>query len=249
MVRLSFIPIFEHGLVLKQHMLEAVRDYPIEYVNILFEDYDDGVVSGLQVNISEDNSFIVSKGIVKINGMIHFVNESEKIKFSEHKNYVYLNITEEKCVDGYSYKSEIIQTNKEDSSAFELFRYIKNANMKKYEDIEELFDGVINRIDQSKMHNSILGGYSLHSDYFALFAKKILQRSKVEMKDIAFAYQCLNGITDIKIIKSYFELDVADNDSVIESMKSVLKRINSVCKKESIEANTQQITEQVRVYI
>ena len=194
MIALGFIPIFERGMILKKHMLEAIRDYPIEFVNSLFSDYDDGVISGLKVIINENNSFEVSEGIIKLGSNVYLVKKSEEIMFCEQKNFVYLEVVEEKCIDGNDYNVKIIHTDKEVPGAFELFRYIKNASMKNYQDINELFGEVTNRVDQRYMHQSILGGYSLIKDYFVLFAKKVLQGKNAEMKDIAFAYQCLNDI-------------------------------------------------------
>ena len=44
-----FIPVFEKGLILKQHMLEALRDYPREFIRNLYSEYGDGIITGCQV--------------------------------------------------------------------------------------------------------------------------------------------------------------------------------------------------------
>lgn len=249
MIGLSFIPVFEHGLILKKHMLEAIRDYPIEFVNNLFSDYGDGIILGLKVNINENNSFEISEGIIKLDGIVYFVKRSEKIEFREQRNFVYLSIIEEKYVDGSDFSVDIIHTDKEMPGLFELFRYVKNANMKKYEDVYELFGEVTNRIDQRNMHQSVLGGYSLSEDYYVLFANKILQATNSEIKDVAFAYQCLNGITNIEIVKSYFGTQDYNNATIITNMKKILDEFDIKHDEERTEEIKEHETEQISVYI
>ena len=77
------------------------------------------------------------------------------------------------------------------------------------------------------MLRSLSGGSSLENDYFCLFAEEVLKCSGANMKDIAFAYQCLNGICDVRIIMSYFELEDASNDMVVTSMKRKLEKLKS----------------------
>ena len=84
-------------------MLDALRDYPIEYVKTLFSETGDGVITGLSIELTDQNSFFVQAGIVKLDGEIYIVNKSQEILFQEQKNYVYLKINKEKQIDGVQY--------------------------------------------------------------------------------------------------------------------------------------------------
>lgn len=224
---MSFIPIFKNGLILKQHMLEALRDYPLDYVNITFSGMGDGVITGLDVVIGEDDSFFLNGGIVKIDGNIYLVNQSEQMFFNEQENFVYLKITKKEEIDGIGYCTEIVQKSEEDNSLFEVFRYIKNAKVKKYVSIDEVFADVTNRINQRKLKKSIQGGSTLCDEYYHLFARSILKSKCAQIKDIAFAYQCLNTIINIEIVKEYFGIEDLSNDSLLVAMENIAKKIPS----------------------
>ena len=246
MLDLGFVPVFEHGLILKKHMLEALRDYPIQYVNTIFSEMANGVIVGLDVELTEDESFVVGAGIVKIGGKVFILDNSEKIDFFEQKNYVYLNIVQDNQVDGIYYKCEIVQKNIEDNSLFELFRYVKNAEVKKYSSVYDLFSDTTNRIDQRKLLSSKVGGSTLINDYFVLYGKELLKKENLGVKDCIFAYQCLNRINDIEIVKEYFQLEEVDNEAVIMAMKNKLEEImhktdNNISNEQKIKPKTTQI--------
>ena len=246
---MSFKPIFEHGLILKQHMLEALRDYPIEYVNTRYSDMGNGIIAGLNIELTKDNSFYVGEGIVKLDGEVHVVKCSNEILFSDQENYVYLEISKENKIDGVHYNYQIIQKNTEDSTSFELFRYVKNAEIKKYVAMDELFKDVTNRIDQRHVLKSIVGGSCLVNDYFLLYANYILSCKSASMQDCAFAYQCLNGINNVEIVKNYFELEIVTNEAIIEAMKNILDRLSSESEKTLVsESEKISKTNQIVVY-
>lgn len=228
-------------------MLEALRDYPLDYVNITFSDMGDGVITGLDVVIGEEDSFFITEGIVKIDGNIYLVHQSEQMIFKEQQNFVYLKIIENEEVDGISYCTEIVQKKEEDNSLFELFRYVKNAHVKKYACIDEVFDDVTNRIDQRKMQKSIKGGSTLSNEYYRLFAKCILKSNCAQVKDIAFAYQCLNSITDIEILKEYFGEEELSNDNLLLLMKEIAKKMLSPIAEDTKEESKPEKKRQIYV--
>ena len=224
---MSFKPIFENGLILKQHMLEALRDYPLDYVSITFSGMGDGVITGLDVVIGEEDSFFLSEGIEKIDGNIYLVNQSEQMTFKEQENFVYLKIVKTEEIDGISYGTEVVQKNEEDSSLFEVFRYVKNGEVKKYVSIDEVFSDVTNRVNQRKMKKSIQGGSTLNDEYYRLFSKCLLKSKCAQVKDIAFAYQCLNSITNVEILKEYFGVEDLSNDNLLSLMEEIASKMRS----------------------
>ena len=246
MLDLGFVPVFDSGLILKKHMLEALRDYPIKYVETFFSDMADGVIVGLDIELTEDESFVVGSGIVKIGGKVFVLDNFEKIGFLEQKNYVYLNIIQDNQIDGIDYKCEIVQKSIEDNTLFELFRYVKNAEVKKYTSVYDLFSDMTNRIDQRKLLSSKVGGSTLINDYFVLYGKELLKNETLGMKDCIFAYQCLNRIDNIEIVRDYFRLEEVDNEAVIMAMKNKLEEImhktdNNISNEQKIKPKTTQI--------
>ena len=133
-----FIPVFEKGLILKQHMLEALRDYPREFIRNLYSEYGDGIITGCHINI-QDNMICIGEGIVKINGEVYVLTKPLSVNAEDEINYVYLKITSESLADGTNLQMEVIQKNEKDDTLFEMARYAKNAVLKHYSKIEELF--------------------------------------------------------------------------------------------------------------
>lgn len=221
-----FIPVFEKGLILKQHMLEALRDYPRELTKNLFCEYGSGIITGCNISVSE-NVLSVGEGIVKINGEVYILTKPLSVNAEDEINYVYLKITSESLADGTNLQIEVIQKNEKNDNLFEIARYTKNAVLKPYNKIEELFSDVSNRIDQRYVLQSVAGGNTLLSGYYRLYAEKVLSSVNADMQDIAFAYQCLNGIGSIEIVKAYFHTDDMSNQNILSLMKQRLSTLSA----------------------
>ncbi len=228
---MGFRPIFEKGLILKQHMLEALRDYPYDFVSAVFSGMGDGIIEGLEISIPDENHFCISEGIVKTKGKIYFITQKTLIKAERETNYVYLEIVSRQEADGTVYDTKIIQKKEEDLSLFELFRYVRNAVMKDYGDIKEIFIDTANRVDRRKVLKSVLGGSTLCGSYYRLFAQYLLRSGNSGMEDIAFAYQCLNGIHSIDMVKAYFKTEDTENDKIISLMKDRIIKLESLMEK------------------
>ena len=240
-----FIPVFEKGLILKQHMLEALRDYPRELTKNLFCEYGSGIITGCNISVSE-NVLSVGEGIVKINGEVYILTKPLSVNAEDEINYVYLKITSESLADGTNLQMEVIQKNEKDDTLFEMARYAKNAVLKHYSKIEELFSDVSNRIDQRYVLQSVAGGNTLLSGYYRLYAEKVLSSVNADMQDIAFAYQCLNGIGSIEIVKAYFHTDDMSNQNILSLMKQRLSTLSAKSpetkKSEPVQAKRPHIT-------
>ena len=240
-----FIPVFEKGLILKQHMLEALRDHPNEFIEKLFAEYGNGIITGCNVSVS-DNTLHIGEGIIKINGQIYILTKSLSVVAEDEINYVYLKITSESLADGTKLNIDVIQKNEKDDSLFEVVRYTKNANLKPYSKIDELFSDVSNRIDQRYVFQSVAGGNTLLAGYYRLYAEKVLSSGNADMQDTAFAYQCMNGIGSIEIVKAYFHTDDISNQNILSLMKQRLSTLSAKSpetkKSEPVQAKRPHIT-------
>ena len=211
-------------MILKQQMLEAVRDYPREYVDLLYNNMGDGVITGFDVTIENHTRIKISPGIIKINGEVFFSDENAEFPIMDKRNYVYLKIEKSVQNDGEMYRVNFIQSPEEKSEEFELLRYTKNAELQEIKDISEVFNRTINRVDRTHMKRSIVGGSTLADEYYELFSKKLRNSNKIE--DVSFAYQCMNGISNVLIIKEYFGIEKTFGDDIIEAMKQKIAMIS-----------------------
>ena len=71
------IPVFESGCVLTREMLEALKQYPIDFGELNFGNYSDGIISGCRVSM-ENGIVSVESGMVMHRGMLLFVPDGLK---------------------------------------------------------------------------------------------------------------------------------------------------------------------------
>ena len=235
---MSFRPSFEKGLILKHYMLEALRDYPYNYVNTLYSNRGDGVILGMDVSFDEQGNICIKEGVVKIDGDIYFLTQEVFLQAEEDENtYVYLEIAVSEMVDGEEWNIDIVQRKEEDNGKFELFRYFKrkDGELKEYRDVKELCeDKTENRLNQTNTPKSVVGGTILCDRYLKMFAKHILHSSNANMSDISFAYQCLNGIENIDVVKTYLGEENLSNKVMLELIKKRAEELNQTRIEEKI---------------
>ncbi len=236
-----FMPSFSKGSILKHNMLDAMRDYPHVFQKVRYLEYGDGIISGFIVNSIEGHSFQISPGILKANNDIFISHEPLTIHQENEKHYVYLRIQENEMPDGKDIVMKCEQSITEDKVGIELFRYTKSAEMYEYKDVFEIFTMPMNRINQIYCKYAIIGGNTLHPNYYRLYSKAVLDCPNATPSDIAFAYQCLNGINNISIIQSYFN-GVTSNEDVLKKMKTALERMNASIITQEMKPETKDIS-------
>ena len=235
---MSFKPIFEKGSILKQHMLEALRDYPYDYVSTLYANRGEGIINGFDITIdAENNVLYLEKGVVKLSGQIYFSTRRIPISLQEEENYVFLNVTSSRVDGGEGYSIEIIQKKEADVNEFEIFRYVKNADIKEIEKIDDICNSPMNRIDFRNVKKSVIGGSTLCDKYFEIFGKYIISSSNANPIDIAFAYQCLNGINNVQVVNLYFGKDNMSNSEIIDAIKKKVSKLEKSMDEEIREEN------------
>ena len=237
-----FQPSFNNGSILKQNMLEAVRDYPHAALEVFYSNYGDGILSGFEIS-PVDKEFRITPGILKVDGKIYVTPESIAIEQKNGKYYVYLTVQHTDVPDGTDVDLECRQASDPDENGFELFRYIKNAEMHEYKNIDEAFKDPMNRIDRRACQFAVIGGSTLCPNYYRLFAKEILKCANAAPSDAAFAYQCLNGINHIEAINQYFNGSTT-NSEILKKMKTaldMLRKGSNVRETEKLEAPKKMI--------
>lgn len=79
---------FRHGAILTKEMLNVACDYPRDFLYLKYDKYSDGIISGLDFKIlHEDNSLVLTKGIVKYKNELYFLLEDVNLtKFFSQQN-------------------------------------------------------------------------------------------------------------------------------------------------------------------
>jgi len=80
----SKTPIFTKGRMLKNEMLESLRDFPRDVTAILYVNHVDGVIAGLDLTV-DDTHITISKGIVKYKEELLVLGEILQIPYEKRK--------------------------------------------------------------------------------------------------------------------------------------------------------------------
>ena len=84
-------PLFIQGRLLKIDMLEKMRDYTRDFIDIKYKDYSDGIIQGCDIEI--DDYFIsVSNGIIKYNNVIYILKGEEKFEYHSNNKFMVLKV-------------------------------------------------------------------------------------------------------------------------------------------------------------
>lgn len=73
-------PKFEKGRILKTAMLESLRDFPRDLANIMYQEYSNGIITGVDITVKED-VLIVHPGMIKHDGTLYMLKEPIHIPY------------------------------------------------------------------------------------------------------------------------------------------------------------------------
>lgn len=233
---MTLVPSFNKHQILKAEMLDALRDNPSNFINAFYGNFSDGILSGFDVMIDEQNDmFCIAPGMLKKNDKVYVLEEKTELKAKNGKNIVYLDIQEESVVNGTVYKFLIDNYDQEQDSMFELFRYYKSdsSHIKQPKDFNDIAVHSSNTIDYSYSNLSLKFGTTLRTEIFRTYALEILNKEASTSKDLLFAYLSLGESLSIAVIKDYFGLtDLCSNADLIvkmaERLKTCLKKDKTV---------------------
>lgn len=74
------IPLFHSGNILKYDMLENLRDYAINFSNLHYSDYSDGIIRGCTITTTE-SMIAIHTGILLIDGIPVYITEPVSVKY------------------------------------------------------------------------------------------------------------------------------------------------------------------------
>jgi hypothetical protein len=84
-------PLFIPGRLLKIEMLEKMRDFTRDFIDIKYKDYSDGIIQGCDIEI--DDCFIsVNNGIIKYNNVIYILKGEERFEYYSNNKVMLLKV-------------------------------------------------------------------------------------------------------------------------------------------------------------
>ncbi|MCI9386718.1 MAG: hypothetical protein HFH77_10290 [Lachnospiraceae bacterium] len=232
------LPVFKSGNILKQEMMESLKQYMVDYTILRYSGYSDGILRGCNLTVT-DNRVTLHSGIFILGGMPFYIKDTFSI-LSKPTNTVKAIIMRageveyERC---YETKGvELLMADLEDISHTDVeicrFRLQQGAKLRyQYRDLEDMsteFDTIC------LVHSqwAAFGGNSLSYYVLHQFAADMLKTNGATQEDRQFigqifaangeslAPECINSYTAGRLNRPYEERKV---DEMYEDLLQVLK--------------------------
>jgi hypothetical protein len=239
-------PYFQEGNILKQEMLENLRDYPRNFFDIYFQNYSNGIINGINLAVKDDCIFI-DQGIVKFNGKIYILDKINKIKCVNSNKELLIKVKFSKSKDEGNFKihtGEIFLEENINLAQDELelgrFKLREGATLRAIYNQFSDFATEYNTINIINVKYANLNKYTLHPLIVRNFANKLLQESEGDYLDIAFSMSSLNSrIANRDVIINYLsrKLNLVRKDytnlDIYKYMQRVIKGLSGNGRKKS----------------
>ena len=217
----NLYPIFKSGNILDKKMLEKLRDNPMEIFEILYSDYNNGILKGFDLITKKEEKIIrVTKGIAKIDNKFVWMHEDYEIEMPMiEKNYILklrmtINIENNKF---YERTGEFIL--EEGSSItdheIEITRFITREGEELRNDYRNFLDLKrdfnLLEIINTKYSSRHLKG-TLHPKVLKIWGIEAIEKAGLECVDINFSEKCIQGdLIERDVIVSYINTKLKKN--------------------------------------
>ncbi|WP_027624796.1 hypothetical protein [Clostridium lundense] len=215
-------PLFNSGRILKIEMLEELRDFPREILDINFKDYSNGIISGCDIEVNNDY-IIVTKGIIKHQDMIYILKKNYTIQYESTNQVQVLKIRflgETINKDFIKLESEIfldddLQISKDEMELCR-FKLKKGARLRtSYVDFRDM-STEYDTVSIINVPYSAYGESSLNPNILRKFGRELLRCNVSEAWDISFGMTCIQSrdIIQKEVIVSYliYKLGIEKKD-------------------------------------
>lgn len=191
-------PHFQKGRILKREMLENLRDYPREFLDLYFQDYSNGIISGARIIVA-DTSLIITKGIIKHNGKLYMLHSSYELPYEATGSETILKVRFAEEVNELDFRSLTTEIVLDDSlvlahNELELARFKLKSGAKLRSEYIDFLDFATEYNTVNYLHSQYAGFQksTYHPIILHYFARELLKNRPVNPYDIAFALECLN---------------------------------------------------------
>ena len=224
-------PIFGHGQVISKKALDLLRDNPVELTELLYLDRKDGIISGFNlVTDAESKQVTVTKGIVKCGSKVFWMNEDYKFDMPEIENRYILKLNlfsdfqkRKFYVRSADFSLEILNngenveiknenvenTGRKKIGEIEITRFITRVGAELRNDYNSFKDlrrdfNLLELINTKYSSKHELG--TLHPKILELFGKEASKKTNLDIYDVNFYVNCLNGSVERDVIVAYINL-------------------------------------------
>lgn len=238
-------PAFERGRIMKKELLWALRDYSYAALQVRYQDYPDGIISGCRVR-AEDGMLHISPGTVKCRDFIFLLAGGERVAYAPTQGYVSLKFrltAKEELADYTLYRSEFALDGRLErgEGEIELCRFQLKEGARLRTDYRDFYDiqTEYDTVNLAYATWSAAGGSTLSKDVTDFFARKILECGNAPEGDVRFAYFLLDGreAVSYRVLEDYIarrtgekpgkDADLPDTGEAFRRLEGILEEIRS----------------------
>lgn len=191
-------PHFQKGRILKREMLENLRDYPREFLDLYFQDYSDGIIAGAHITVT-DTIIHITKGLVKYNNRLYLMHSSYELPYEATGKETIIKIIfaeEVSRLDFTDFTATIFLDESLDVASNELeiarFKLKVGANLRSEPNDFLDFATEYNTVNYLHCQYAGIQASTYHPKVLQRYAKELLKNRPTNVYDIAFAFECLN---------------------------------------------------------
>jgi hypothetical protein len=235
-------PFFNKDRILKIEMLENMRDYPRDALDVFTEDLSDGIVCGLTPIVDKD-IITFTKGIVKYKGLAYVLNNPTAIRYgvTETDVAIKLNFYDETSDKDYRTQYLSIDIDPDlriEDNQIEIGRFKLKSGAYLRSDYQDLYDFTTEYNTINIVH-VLYAGYrqpTLSRLILKYFAEKALAVRTQNAMDLTFCMACLNSVRmerDTVLNYIAYKLEEELKPFTNEELHRKLVKILEIIKRES----------------
>ncbi|MCL1989424.1 MAG: hypothetical protein FWG67_00890 [Defluviitaleaceae bacterium] len=230
-------PIFTKGRILKNEMLETMRDFPTQVMDIWLASQGDGVVCGLDLTV--DAAMItLAAGMVKHEGELLVLVDALQVPYVADGREQFLKLQFHDRYETADFEGRqvevVLHHEKVQSHEMELarFRLSQGAYLRQdYQDFEDFKTGH-NTLNVVNQPYSSVSGVTLNPMILRYFAHGLLSYQTENPHDLAVVYQVLNGTGSMskELLVHYIKIRLKEAQAQIETNDDLFKGLLHVLK-------------------
>ena len=196
------IPVFATGRVLKKESIENIRDFPRDFLDVVYAQYSDGLIAGFDIAYdggAQGGNLRISGGALKKDGRIVVLKENS-VAFEAFDKNICLKLclseisqTEDFQTVGVEIKADTVFEAMENEIELARFRLAKGARLRQkheYKGVDD-FTTPDNTLNLVHVKYSGLDSPTFSPALLRIFAKEI--SASRDIADVSFALLCLSG--------------------------------------------------------
>lgn len=204
-------PLFERKRLLKIEMLEGIRDFSRDMLQILYRNYSDGILSGCRIETKGD-CLRIHSGILYYNGILYIMKEAYEIPYMATGQLQYLKVRFLEEIEGVDKKEFLTQIYLDDvppqaSYELELARFKLHPGARLRDTYTDFFDFNTEFDTLIKIYvpyASPVAG-SVSPEILRAYAEALMKYPVKNPWDDAFCLSCMQraGTMGYEAVKSY----------------------------------------------